>query len=814
MSWSRRFVEYRREMENLSPPENNFVERVRFWALAQPERLAFRFLEGGEIENAAELSFAMLDQRARAIAAALVARGLAGERALMLYPPGLDFVIAFCACHYAGIVPVPAFPPRRNRNMGRISSISEDVKAAVALTMRSVIDQQEIRKKNSGPTKPGRLEQIPWIPTEEVPSELAGDWVSPRINEDDLALIQYTSGSTGSPKGVMLTHRNLIWNCKMICEKFGLTNSSEGVTWLPVYHDMGLIGGVLSPVFKGFTTSLLSPITFLTRPIRWLQAVSHYRADTTGGPNFAYALCNLKVSPEQCEGLDFSNWEVAFNGAEPVRADVLEEFTRKFAPFGFRAKCHYPCYGMAEATLIVTGGDKDQEPVIKTFDKSALAEHRVVPVAAGDDNAKALVGCGQRLPDEEVIIVNPETRRRLQDDQIGEIWINSPSCGQGYWDKDDISSEVFHARLSPDNGKRYLRSGDLGFLDDGELYVSGRLKDMIIIRGVNRYPQDIEATIEQCDPRTRSGGSAAFAVERWDREHLVVVAEVQRRPDHKSWDDLIEIIRSAVTEEHDIAPDAIVLVRAHSIPKTSSGKVQRHACRQSFKHGELLTIAGWISWEDSNAEATDTVPASAPSKNGQQTEPGYTSEQLDAHGLSAAVVDAVIFFVRDAGREQAKHLTLETNIVGLGLDSLTRAEIAANLQETFGGRLPEEVLQETQTIREVAMAIQQHIGSEPVNADYRLRRDLPSDKRKNEIPESYYQLEKMPEFVRLQRMKQEIASTGLRNPFFSVHEGKIKDTTRIGRTRADIVCQLQLPGTVGNYRSFGIRQASDRRIWH
>ncbi len=759
-------------LEPFSPPETNFVERLRYWALAQPESTAFRFLvkpagEDGEDEYVT-VQYGELDEKARAIAAKLVSLGYAGQRALLMYPTGLDFITAFFGCHYAGIVPIPAYPPRRNRNMGRINAISKDAQAAVCLVDQTVLDQSKKSKWDPDSS----IHQIPWVTTDIIPLEIASDWVKPQVDPSFLALIQYTSGATGSPKGVMLTHRNLLENCRMIAESFGMSRKVSGCTWLPLYHDMGLIGGILHPMYFGIETTIMSPISFLTKPIRWLRAISRFKGTDSGGPSFAYALCTTKITEEQCEGLDLSSWKVAFNGAEPVRADVMDAFTEKFEPYGFDPISHYPCYGMAETTLIVTGSDPLNKPIIKTFDKNALVQHRVEEVPESNPNAKKLVGCGKVISGEEVIIVNPETRRKLGDAEVGEIWINSPSGGQGYWNKPEISAEVFRARISPDNGREYIRSGDLGFMDKGELFVAGRLKDMIIVRGVNRYPQDLEATVEQCDPRTQSGGAAAFSIDRWDREHLVIVCEVQRNAKHKSWDEVINEIRSSVADEHDLPPDAIVLVRAHSIPKTSSGKVQRHACRQQFIDNTLMTFARWVSWEESYVP--EPGEASMVERNGQPA----TQEELGE--LSVDVVEAVKYFVREVGREQAKNLTLDTNIVHLGLDSLARTDIASYLCTVFGGTLPDEVLQDVETVREVAEAIQAHIGKSPVIKDYqRLSQSEIRTRVKGPIPESYYQLDKMPEFVRLHRLRRLIDSTGLRNPFFGVHEGRIGDTTKI-----------------------------------
>ncbi len=684
-----------------SPPNTNLLEQLRYWSVAVPEKIAFRFLSREE-DAPIELTYSQLDHRARAIAARLTSLGLAGKRALLMYPPGLDFIESFFGCIYAGVVPVPAYPPRRNRNLVRINAISLDAQASVALTVKSVSS-----RSNNAHDDAGGLRKILWVDTDEIPNELADDWIKPKVSGGNLGLIQYTSGSTGSPKGVVLTHQNIMANSAMIMHAFGMTRQKDrGVFWLPTYHDMGLIGGVVMPACFAAEITFLSPVTFLTRPLRWLRAISDYQAAISGGPNFAYRWCTMKIKPEECENLDLSSWKVAFNGAEPVRADVLKEFSRKFEQYGFDHASHYPCYGMAETALIVTGGKSDQEPVIRSFDKDRLMEYKVQPVADDASQARQLVGSGQIIPTENVIIVDPEKRSVQDENEIGEIWINSPSAGQGYWNKPEESVEAFRARLAEDDGNTYVRSGDLGFFHDGELFVTGRLKDMIIIRGVNRYPQDIEATVENCDERLRSGGSAAFAVDHWDREHLVVVCEVERRRG-SHWDELLDRIRRSVTADHDLPPDAIVLVRHNSVPKTSSGKVQRHTCRQEFIDGTLKEVARWSAWEETEKpQATEALN-------------GHPQRESFNHS-DERIVQVVIDRVRQIARERAGEMDASTNIVtDLGLDSLERMEIARELEFAFGGRFPDEVLQEVETIGEVAAAIETHFvtnGSVPQTA--------------------------------------------------------------------------------------------------
>ncbi|MCE2793103.1 MAG: aminotransferase class I/II-fold pyridoxal phosphate-dependent enzyme [Planctomycetota bacterium] len=741
-----------------SPPETTFLDRLQYWAAARTDDLAYRFIDWTE-DKIFETTYAQLDQRARAIAVHLVSRGLQGKSALMMYPPGLDFVEALYGCYYAGVVPVPAYPPRRNRNMNRISAISEDAQAAAILTNDEVIRRSEPMLADTP-----ALRRVSWIATELVRNEWADDWTKPASNPQDIGLIQYTSGSTGSPKGVVLTQQNLVANCRMISTAFQVNYEDSGANWLPFYHDMGLIGGILNPMFVGMASTLMSPIAFLTKPVRWLETISRFRATTCGGPNFAFALCTEKVTHEQCEGLDLSCWDLAFNGAEPVRASTLEAFSRKFEPYGFRHTAHYPCYGMAEASLIVTGGIKGEEPIIRTFDRQKLTEHKVVQVPEDSSRAQRMVGCGRVLEGETLVIVHPEKFYPLPEGEIGEIWISSPSVGKGYWNKREETQRTFRATLAMYPDKFFLRSGDLGFINRGELFVTGRLKDMIIIRGVNRYPQDIEATAESAHDRLRSGGAAAFAVEHWDREHLIVVCEVERGPE-ADLDPLIETVRRTVTEQHEIPPDAIVLVRPNSVPKTSSGKVQRHACRQAYLQNELMVLKSWRadgaagpgSREGSQSKATTAAAA------GQRS-----------------TVEIVMQYVRHVGRERARNLTPQTNIVlDLGLDSLERMEIARHLENAYGGRFPDEVLQEIETITEVAEAIERHLGTQLKSTTLPGEESPKSASGDGPLPESYYIFEKTPEFVRLQRSKEQVARTGLRNPYFSVHEGVIADTTRI-----------------------------------
>ena len=497
-----------------SPPGPNLVNCLRFWTDQQPTEIAF--YAAGDNDHDDQLTYANLDRRARAIAANLTAQGMRGERAMLLYPPGLDFVEGFFACMYAGVVAVPAYPPFRTRYLSRIEDIAKDCQAKLALTVNDVAVRTEA-VLNEAPT----LRNATWLSTDQVADELADAWQQQQLQSDDLAVLQYTSGSTGAPKGVMLAHANLMHNVSLIIHAFEASRSGVGMTWLPTYHDMGLVGGVLMPLFFGRPNVLMSPLAFLQNPRRWLQKITEYKVTISGGPNFAYDLCNDKLADEDLEGLDLSSWEVAFNGAEPIRPSTLKAFTERFSAVGFRPETFYPCYGMAETTLIVTGGEKTRRPIIRSFDGKALDEGRVVPAADEQRGARHLVGCGHVLPEQEVLIVDSVSSERLLTQRVGEICVKSPSVARGYWNNPDETAKAFHRQIPGEKG-HFLRTGDLGFIDQAELFVTGRLKDLIIVRGVNRYPHDIERTVEATEPHLRAGVTAAFSVQHGGQECLVV----------------------------------------------------------------------------------------------------------------------------------------------------------------------------------------------------------------------------------------------------------------------------------------------------
>lgn len=555
---------------------STLVDLLRFRALHQPKQRAYTFLINGETEEL-HLTYEELDRQAKTIGALLQELGAAGERALLLYPPGLEYIVAFFGCLYAGVVAVPAYPPRRNRPLSRLQAMVADAQAVVALTSTSILSDVE-KRFSQAPD----LEALRWLNTDDVTSDLAEAWREPLVTSDTLAFLQYTSGSTAAPKGVMLSHSNLLHNERMVRMAFEHTAQSIVVGWLPLYHDMGLIGITLQPLYVGVPCILMSPAAFLQKPFRWLRAISHYKATTSGGPNFAYDLCVRKITPEQQATLNLSSWSLAFNGSEPVRQETLERFTAIFAPCGFRREAFYPCYGLAEATLFVSGGAKAAPPVVHTVQSAAFEHNQVVTAPIELKATQTLVGCGQSWLDQKIVIVDPESVTRCPPGRVGEIWVSGSSIAQGYWNRCEETKHTFQAYLADTGEGPFLRTGDLGFLQNSELFVTGRLKDLIVIRGHNHYPQDIELTVEQSHAMLRQGCGAAFAVEVEGKERLVVVQEVEPRRRTLDLEEVIGDIRQAVTENHDLHIHAVLLLKPGSIPRTSSGKIRRSACRIGF----------------------------------------------------------------------------------------------------------------------------------------------------------------------------------------------------------------------------------------
>ncbi len=571
---------------------DTFVEHARREAQRAPDRVVYTVLEQGEREGDS-LSNGALDQRALAIGAELAAHARPGNRVLMMYPSGLEFIKALFGCFYAGAIAVPVAlpdPSRLNRTLPRLKSIVEDSAPRVVLTT-SRVHAQFAPFLEQFPA----LTKIQWLATDTIQPARGDGWSPLPVKPRELAFFQYTSGSTGKPKGVMLSHENLFHNTGCIARAFQIGRDDTSVTWLPNFHDMGLAFGVLIPSFTQGPAYLMSPIDFMRKPARWLDALHRQRATACGAPNFAYDLCVRKTTPEQRASWDLSRLKLVFNGSEPVRATTLRRFAEAFAVSGYKPSAHYPCYGLAENTCIVSGGDARVEPPTLRLRAEAL-ERGEVELAPADASAgvSELVSCGQAVLDSEVAIVEPESRRRLPEGQIGELWVRSPSTGAGYWNRELLSEQVFRAAI--DGGEpdaAYLRTGDLAFIKDGELYITGRLKDLIIIRGRNIYPQDIESAAEEAHSALRPGCGAAFSVDARGEEQLVVIHELDTR-EPVDPDEVVSTIRHEVAANFGIHVYAVVLIYPRTIPKTSSGKIQRGACRKAFLGGKLDMLANSV----------------------------------------------------------------------------------------------------------------------------------------------------------------------------------------------------------------------------
>ncbi len=639
-------------------------ELLRLRADDDPARVAYTFLLNGETEEG-HLTYGGLDLRARAVAARLQALGARGERALLLYPPGLEYVAALFGCFYAGVVAVPAYPPRRNRTDPRLQSIVADCRPTLALTTRELLSEAERLCAHTP-----ELAGLRWMATEDVPDGEAEGWRDPQARGETLAFLQYTSGSTAAPKGVMVSHGNLLHNFALIEAFCGYTPETRSVIWLPPYHDMGLIGGILQPLFTGYWAALFSPVAFIQRPARWLEAVSRYRATSSGGPNFAYELCVHAVRDEERAGLDLSRWEIAFNGAEPVRAETLRAFAETFAECGFRESAFYPCYGLAEATLMVTGSRPAEVPMERAVDLEALGEGKVREA----EGRYRLVSSGRSAASQRVIVVDPATLRECPADRVGEVWVSGPSVAHGYWGRTEETAETFSAYEAGSGEGPFLRTGDLGFLDGGELFITGRLKDLIVIRGRNHYPQDVEQTALRSHPGLRAGSGAAFSVDRDGEERLVVVQEVSRQAAAGvDVEEVASAIRRAVASEHGVQVHAVAVVRPGGVPKTTSGKVQRRECRARFLAGELPLVGVSVREEAEGVRRPDPV--------------GITREALEAAGPGERQALLEDLLVEQAARVlgvDPARVDREQPLVALGMDSLRAMELKGALETSLG----------------------------------------------------------------------------------------------------------------------------------
>jgi natural product biosynthesis luciferase-like monooxygenase protein len=639
------------------------MDVLRGRAFSNPDRVLYSFLRD-DLSVRKELSFGLLDLRARAVAAFLQSCTPPGARILLIYPSGPEFLEGFLGSIYAGRIPVPAYAPRPGRTSHTLQAICNDAGPSIALTNREQLPRIKQTLAQSLPTS-----QLFCCHTEDISNDSAAAWVEPDINSNTTAFLQYTSGSTATPKGVIVSHGNIISNEKMIQDAFGENESSIVVSWLPLYHDMGLIGAVLQPLWTGSRCFLMAQHTFVQNPFQWLNAISRYGGTTSGGPDFAYRLCIGRISAEQLAGLDLRAWRVAFNGSEPVQAATLHHFAEKFAPCGFRRSAFVPCYGLAESTLLVAAKQSFIEPAVKSFQGRELERNRVVSCVESDSEARILVGCGAGDPSQNVMIVNLESGVPCDVGEIGEIWISGPHVAQGYWNNPEETAEVFNRKIAGEDSG-YLRTGDLGFVLDRELFIVGRSRDLIVLRGRNFYPQDFERAAAQSHEAFHAGLSAAFAVNSKPEPELVIVQEAASQT--LDFEALCPIIREAIVEEYDISPSKIVFVRYGTLPRTSSGKIRRQECKAEFLARELTVIF-------------EEVEQKSPISTGGRHEALINAAKSSIRSAQETHLAALVKQVLRLG---TRDIDPELSLLALGLDSVAAVELKSAVARDLQVNVP------------------------------------------------------------------------------------------------------------------------------
>jgi acyl-CoA synthetase (AMP-forming)/AMP-acid ligase II/acyl carrier protein len=661
------------------PSFRTLLDLLRYRANSQKENYAYTFLIDGE-NDTTSLTYEILDIRARTVAALLQQYAKPGERVLLLYPQGLEYLVAFWGCIYAGMIALPAQlldSNRKKASSARIDAIIKDAQPVLALTMARHLVKCERALRDLGHY------DIQMIITDAQGNENSGAWKRPDISPEQIAFLQYTSGSTSTPRGVMVSHTNVLSNHRMIQEALRHPAEEAFVSWLPLFHDMGLIATALLALYVGAHCVLLSPTAFLQKPQRWLRAISRYRAHTSGAPNFAYDLCARRFTPEEEAELDLSSWKLAFNGSEPIRYETMQRFATVFAPYGFREEAFFPSYGLAEATVFVAAGTKATAPVTCS------------PRQAGIDHTQIgmneLVGCGRPWLDEKLYIVDPQTGKRCSEGEIGEIWVAGPNVTQGYWQRPEETKATFRAYLAENGEGPFLRTGDLGFLKNQQLFITGRIKDLIIIRGVNYDPQDIEATVEGSHALLVPWACIAFSATLQGEERLVVVQEVQRHAPEQALEEAIRCIRQRISDQHGLQVYAVVLVKVGSLPKTTSGKVQRQSCKAKFLEDALEVVARkvWQESEQGRKQANESTIAQ------------MLRFMPEAGQLPFLQTYLQVQFARFLGQDEG---TIDSDqlVSTLVLDSLASLECCYRIEQDLGITLPISEIMGDKTITELA----------------------------------------------------------------------------------------------------------------
>lgn len=671
---------------------NTWIDALKDKATRLPDKLAFASLdEQGHM--ASQLTYAQLLERATLLARHIQSRCEPADRVLLLYGPGLEYVEAFYACMLAGVVAVPLYSPHNERKFELIQGIADDCVPTLALTT----EPYAVRARKSLESASPAMRQLAWLSTDALPDRVGlAPWQPPATQPDDLAYLQYTSGSTSTPKGVMLSHRATLNHCKELAQLWETQEHSLLVSWLPHFHDLGQVFSVLQPVYQGMSSLLMAPASFMQKPLRWLKAISDFKATHSAAPDFAYMHCARSVSAAEIDGLDLSSWKVAVNGAEPVRMDSILAFDDQFAACGATLTMHRPSYGLAEATLVVSAHKSPWGPRIVWFDSQALSHNQIRPCLDTDEHALALVSNGVPAEGVEVAIVQPETRVRQGEDILGEIWIHGPSVGLGYWGRPAQSQQVFGAEMLEDlTHKRYLRTGDLGFFHEGELFIAGRAKDVIIIRGTNHYPQDIELTVEQAHPLIREGYTAAFSVTTDGVEKLIIAAERKRYfQGSVDYGVAMRAIQEAVSRRHGISAGEILVLKPGSISKTTSGKIQRRKCRDEFLSASLQILA------QQHMAAAGVVLAERP-KHTPVAQTGNTMQRVVQISVLGWLKD---WLEREAQMDPAS-IEPASSLASHGLSSIDQFRLHTDLESFLQRDVPMEWLWEAQAMDTFAYSV-------------------------------------------------------------------------------------------------------------
>lgn len=692
----------------------NFVDLLCEKAASVPNKIALRYFKDSETEIA-HLTYQELDHKAKALAALLQEKNLTQQNVLLLFPPGLDFIVAFLGCMYAGSIPVTAYPPELNRiehTLKRLQAILDDAKINQVLTSEKIFGMAQALMQQV-PKNP--LKNLGWTTTESINLAQKDQWKEPEINRESLAFLQYTSGSTGHPKGVMITQGNLLTNVEMISRGMDLKPDQEGtkiVSWLPLYHDMGLVCHLLYSLYLGAEFLFMSPLSFLKNPFNWLDLVSKHRAKVSVVPNFAYELCIRKITKEQRAKLDLSCFTLAGNSSEPVSAQTIKRFARFFKDSGFEKTHISPAYGLAEATVYVTSSRNKHH--FYTVNQDQLEQNKVVPAAKNDQNKVTLVSSGRPELDGKICIVNPQTLKKCAADEVGEIWLSGSHIAKGYWNNPEATQKSFQAYTADTQEGPFFRTQDLGFLHKEDLFITGRLKDRIIIRGRNLYPHDIEnqmLTIREEYPELRPGCSAAFSVEIQGEESLVLFQEIEREK-NPNFDEnkTIEALREIVIQNFNVNPYTIVLLQPGEIPKTSSGKVMRFACRKAFlsrfkksdtgvRHKELLLkLKEGQAPEESLSTTASVAKMETPQSKPEEALEEKTEQKRDAQSVENLIRE----WIHKENKIPREEITATKSFASYGIDSVQALELSLHLEKETQISIPETALWDYQNIEELS----------------------------------------------------------------------------------------------------------------